>query len=323
MTMLEHITRSVDTDIFIAAALRLGLEVDVINKTQSYARISRGGHHLLVNTNALSLTSTVHRRLVYDKTLTHRMFARSGVPYPEASLIPIQREQDIVDYWREHRPVVIKPNTGSLAQGVCVDPKSEAELLAAVATIRGMRRNYVLFERFIPGDNFRIVLYREHLVGLIRWVPPWVVGDGVSSLGDLIAAKAEYRQRSRITPVTVQIDAIQAQGHALETVLPAGRKCRLNASSSHTTGGESERVDPASVHPDNMALFVAAAKATYLDLSGIDFISTDIGVSHLANQAGINEINACPNIDNLYYADGGESTREVETLLKLYFELPV
>jgi len=321
--MLEHVTRSVDTDIYIAAALNLGLEVDVINKTQSYVRIAHGGRNLLVNTNALSVTSTVHRRMVYDKTLTHRLFARAGVPYPEAILIPIAREDDILDYWREHRPVVIKPNTGSLSQGVCVDPRSEAEVLAAVQRIKDMGRNYVLIERFVPGDNFRIVLYREHLVGLIRWVPPYVVGDGIRPLGELIAAKAEYRRLNRGTPVQVQPEVIEAQGHSLETVLPRGNVCRLNASSSHTIGGDSVRVDPAAVHPDNMALFVAAVRATYLDLCGIDFISTDIGVSHLHNQAGINEVNACPNIDCLYFADDGESTREVETLLKLHFDLPL
>lgn len=320
--MLEHVTRSVDTDIYIAAALSLGLEVDVINRTQSYARISHGGRHLLVNTNALSITSTVHRRMVYDKTLTHRLFAKAGVPYPEASLIPIAQEDEILDYWRRHRPVVIKPNTGSLSQGVCVDPQSEAEVRAAVAAIRAMQRNYVLFECFVPGDNYRIVLYKDRLVALIRWVRPHVVGDGVRSLAALVAAKADYNDRNRLTPVTLQPDFIAAQGHGLDDVLPAGATCELNRSTSHTLGGEARRVDPATVHPDNMALFVAATRATYLDLSGIDFISTDIGVSHLHNQAGINEINACPNIDCLYYADDGESLQEVETLLKLHFDLP-
>jgi D-alanine-D-alanine ligase-like ATP-grasp enzyme len=318
---LEKHARSTDVNIFIKAAKSLGLDFELIGKGSVFCRISHGSNHLLLRKNALSLTSTVHRQLVYDKYLTLQLFEKADVPCPKAKLFGIGKEKEILAYVAVNRPVVIKPKAESLARGVCVNPQDDKAVLDAIRNIKELEHNFVQIENYIKGYDYRFLLYGGQLMGVVKWIPPYVVGDGVMTIKELIEAKNAYRVDNRLSDIVVEHEVIKSQGFAMDSVLPNGARCNVNSRSSHTIGGETTRVDPAKVHPDNLEACFRAAQATFLAFSGVDMISMDISVSYRENGAAINEINACPMIDCHYFADAGEDAQEAVKILKKYFEL--
>lgn len=321
-TMLEKHVRSRDMNIFIKAAKNLNLNFEIIGKEGPiFCRISHGSKFLLMRHNTLSLTSTVHRQLVNDKYLALQLFEKAGVPCPKARLFGIEKEKEILAYVAANRPVVIKPKSESLARGVSVKPQDDEAVLDAIRNIGKLGHKSVQIENYVEGSDYRFLLYGGELMGAVKWIPPYVAGDGVSTIKELIGAKNAYRAENRYSAVAVEPDVIERQGFAIDSVLPAGMRCNINSHSSHTIGGETTRVDPAKIHPDNLEACFRAARATYLDFSGVDMISKDISVSYRENGAAINEINACPMIDGHYFADAGECAREAEKVLEKYFGL--
>ena len=322
-TKLEKHTRSTDVNIYIKAARKLGLDFEIIWKGPVYCRISHGSNYLLLRNNALSLTSTVHRQMVHDKYIALQLFEKAGVPCPKARLFNIGKEKEILSYVATNRPVVIKPKSESLARGVCVNPQDDRAVLEAIRNIMELKRkqNFIQVENYIEGSDYRFLLYDGELMGALKWVPPYVVGDGVAAIKELIGAKSAYRVGNRLSAIVVEPGMIERQGFAVNSVLPRGVRCNLNSRSSHTVGGETTRVDPAQIHPDNLEACYRAAQATYLGFAGVDMISKDISISYRENGAAINEINSCPMIDGHYFADGGEDAREAEKVLRKYFGL--
>ncbi len=319
---LEKTTGSIDTSIYIAAAKELNLSIEIIRQTApSLCRISNGQKHLLIEANALSLTSTVHRRLAYDKFLTLELLEQAGVPCPKAKLFRVGKEQEILQYAATNRPVVVKPKTGSFGRGVCVNPQDDKSVLEAVREIRKMKRDFVQVESFIEGYDYRVMLYDAEVIGITKWIPPHVIGDGTRTLKELIEARNAYRKYYTLSEIVVDEEEIMRQGFDYASVLPEGVSCGLNRNSSYLVGGETTRIDPALIHPDNLEACRRAADATYINFSGIDLISKDISVSYRENGAAINEINTCPNIFVHYFADMGEDAREARRILQKYFGL--
>jgi cyanophycin synthetase len=319
--MLELYTNSADINIFIATAKALGLETEIIRKRPNFCRISLGSTHLLINDNALSITSTVHRKMVYDKYLTLRLLEKAGVPCPKATLFRTHQEKEVLDFVAAHRPVVIKPKTGSMGNGVCVNPQNNEAVLSAIQKIKDMGRDFVQVESLIEGSDYRILLYGGELMGIVKWVPPYIIGDGNKTLKELVEIKSNYRVANRMTAIVVEPGVIERQRFDFEAVLPKGISCNLNSISRYAVGGETLRIDSSAVNPDNLKICLRAAEATFLNFSGVDLISKDIGVSCFKNGAAINEINACPQIFEHYFADGSEDTREAKNVLKKYFQL--
>ena len=82
-------------------------------------------------------------------------------------------------------PVVVKPQDGNQGRGVTVNLVSrdqvESAYLAA-AEITGK----VLVERYIPGQDYRMLVIGNRLIAAARRDPPQVIGDGVHTVYQLV-----------------------------------------------------------------------------------------------------------------------------------------
>jgi cyanophycin synthetase len=76
-------------------------------------------------------------------------------------------------------PVVVKPKDGNQGKGVTVNITTKEHLLKAYATATEFRDD-ILVERYMPGNDFRLLVVGDKLVAAARRDPPKVVGDGVA-----------------------------------------------------------------------------------------------------------------------------------------------
>lgn len=116
-------------------------------------------------------------------------------------------------------------------------------------------------ERFIPGDDYRLMVIDGKLFAAIRRVPSTVTGNGmtiVQLLGALNRSRSLNMMKSGyLRPIDsdqVLEQQLERQGVGLDTVLDFGRQIKLRSNANLPTGGicidDTERVHP---HVKHMA----------------------------------------------------------------------
>jgi cyanophycin synthetase len=316
--MFTKEVKDINAALYIKAARELGLSVDIISASYSYCLISRGEKILHVYHNSTSISDVATRRVTHNKYLCQKILQASGIPVPGAKLFDPQKENEIIGYTERHAPVVIKPVKGSNSVGVTVGPQGAEEIREAVALAR---KNKLLVERMIRGESYRILIFRGRIVDVLKWVPPYVVGNGRDSLQVLIKLKTDYHLHNNLHTFHVDSDHLNRQGLEMGYIPKNGMKVSLHELPEHFAGPESEPVRIAldSVHPVNQEIFLRAVKVSGLALAGLDFISEDPRVSYSENGAAVNEINNSPHMWPHYFAEQKEDLFAVKAILEDFF----
>jgi cyanophycin synthetase len=251
-------------------------------------------------------TSAIAEGISRDKDLTKRLLAECGVPVPEGQLVESQEEawdaaQDI------GLPVVIKPYDGNHGRGVFTNLNSYEEVKAAYA-VAEEEGSGVLVERFVTGNEHRLLVVGERMVAAARGEPAWVIGDGVHSVEDLIERQINTDPRrgsGEDCPLNkVRLDSaarleIARQGLAADSVPPAGQEVLIQRN-----GNVAFDVTDL-VHPEVAYAVTLAARIVGLDVAGVDLVAEDISRPLEEQRGAIVEVNAGPGLlMHLKPADG-------------------
>ena len=101
-------------------------------------------------------------------------------------------------------PVVIKPLNANHGRGVSINLTKNEQVISAFIEAKKHRGGQViLVESFVKGFDHRMLVVNNELVAVAKRVPGHVVGDGKSSIAELI--RSEERRvgkecRSRWSP---------------------------------------------------------------------------------------------------------------------------
>lgn len=244
-----------------------------------------------------SLTTPAARTLTNDKHQTKATLARHGIPVPDGTRIG-SGEIDAALAWFEAQngaPTVVKPIDGRGGKGVTTSIVDADDLIRAM---QGAGHGTVVLERFVPGQDHRILVVGGRYVAAIRRHPASVIGDGRSSVRELIAQKNEVRRHNPYAghkPLSLAGDVpahLAKAGLTAASVPARGQQVRLRGVSNIALGGDSEDVTDL-VHPD----FIALAETTWeslpgLAFCGIDLIAQDISLPVAGQPCAVIEVNA-------------------------------
>jgi cyanophycin synthetase len=304
---LEQLTEVADqyrlgpsTAAIVNAARKRRIPVLRLTPTRGLVQLGYGIYQKRIQASETSTTSAIAVDTCQDKALTNHLLRVVGVPVPEGRTVTSADEaweaaQDI------GLPVVVKPVDGHQGKGVSVDLRTEADVRAAyhIADDHGT----VLVERFITGDDYRLLVVGGALVAAARRDPAHVVGDGKRTVTELVAETNRDPRRgaghgSVMTRITLDKAArlvLAQQGLAETTVPEPGQVVRLRSNSNLSTGGTATDVTEL-VHPANARVAELAAQILALDVAGVDVLCADI-TRPLAEQGGaIVEVNAAPGL---------------------------
>ena len=156
------------------------------------------------------------------------------------------------------------------------------------------------------------------MVGVAHRTPARVVGDGLRSVADLVAAVNRARQApggaaSVLKPIELDAEALELlvrEGLDVQSVLASGRELRLRRTAKVSRGGSTADVTHL-IHPDNAALCVQAAALLRQDIAGLDLLITDISRSWREVGGAFCEVNAQPQT-------GGAHPWMFEKILRRY-----
>jgi len=242
-------------------------------------------------------TSAIAEGISRDKELTRRLLAQCGVPVPQGQLVNSPEEA-----WTAAQeiglPIVVKPSDGNHGRGVFTNLTTAAEVAAAwkIAVEEG---SGVLVERFITGDEHRVLVVGGKVVAAARGEPAWIIGDGRSSVRCLIETQLNSDPRRGTTedhPLNrVRIDSAAEMELARQGLSPEAIPTRDQAVLIQRNGNVSIDVT-AQVHPEVAAQVCLAARIVGLDIAGVDLVAQDIGRPLAEQGAAIVEVNAGPGL---------------------------
>ncbi|GIJ61943.1 cyanophycin synthetase [Virgisporangium aurantiacum] len=297
-------TRPGPTTAAIAAAARTrGLPVERMDDL-SLLRIGHGKHRRLVWAALTDATSAIGVDIAGDKQLTRRMLADAAVPVPPGGLASTAEEA--LDIFRAvGEPAVVKPRHGHQGTQVHLGLRTPDMVRAAFQSIVSSGEREVIVERQFSGRDYRVLMVQGQVVAAAERIPAHVIGDGVSSISQLVAIanrdprRGEGHNRS-LTRLTIDDAQLRRIGYTSDAVPADGEPVWLRANANLSTGGTSRDVTP-EVHPDVRDLCTRVAGLMGLDIAGIDLRLSDIAEPLPPDQpdagtCGVIEVNAAPGL---------------------------
>lgn len=257
-----------------------------------------------VNQKRIQATTTVNTNMISvdiagDKAATKKLLGDMGVPVPKGYRI---REIDDLEttLGRVGYPAVIKPLDGNHGKGATVGIKNLEEASVAWEKAKEYSR-WVIVEQQLMGADFRALVVNNRLIAVAERIPAHVVGDGKSTVQELIDLTNEDPRRgfgheNVLTEIDIDgqtMRCITKAGYTLDTKLKKGEILHLKTTANISTGGTAiDCTDE--VHPENVFLFERIAKIIGLDVAGIDVIAPNVSEPLRASGGGIIEVNAAP-----------------------------
>lgn len=240
--------------------------------------------------------------LACDKEGTKKILRDAGVPVPRGTVI--RYLDDLADAIEEvgGYPLVIKPLDGNHGRGITIDVRNwqEAEEAYDAASAASKTRS-VIVERYYKGRDHRVLVVNGQVVAVAERVPAHVVGDGRSTVAELIEKTNRDPQRGDghdnfLTKITIDggsLGVLAKQGLSLESIPDKGETCFLRATANLSTGGIAvDRTDE--IHPETLWLCTRVAKIIGLDIAGLDVVTQDISKPLRELDGVIVEVNAAP-----------------------------
>jgi glutamate--cysteine ligase len=179
----------------------------------------------------------------------------------------------------------------------------------------------VLIETFIPGKEYRFLVVGDEVLGVLHRVPANVIGDGISTIEELVQKKNKdpLRGKGYRTPLeTIRLDESAhlylKQQHLTEKSVPEKDRCvYLRENSNISTGGDSiDYTDK--VHETYKALAVAATKAMGATICGVDMML--VATDQPSEPYSIIEVNFNPAIHIHSFPYQGTERKIAAKLLK-------
>lgn len=270
---------------------------------RSLVQLGYGVHQQRIQATTTARTSMIATDIAGDKDSTKKLLGDMGVPVPKG--YKIRTEEEIADVVKSlGYPLVVKPLDGNHGRGATVGLNTIEEVREAFTLAQSYskaRTKDVVVEKQLTGEDFRALVVNNKLVAVAERTPAHIVGDGKSTIQELIDKvnadpRRGYGHENVLTQISVDDQTetlLKSKNYSLETVPADGEKVVLKTTANISTGGTAiDRTDE--VHPENVFLFERIAQIIGLDIAGIDIIAPDVSTPLRENGGGIIEVNAAP-----------------------------
>lgn len=267
----------------------------------SLCQLGYGANQKRIQATVTSETSSIGVELACDKEDTKYLLEQAEVEVPRGDII--RRESSLEEACNYVGfPLVIKPIDGNHGRGITVDIQNYDEALEAFRHAKeSSRSGAIIVEKFIKGEDYRILVINNRLVAAAKRTPAHVIGDGKSTIQELVDEvnkdpRRGYGHENVLTQITINEltkTIIKDAGYTVDSVIPEGERMILKDTANLSTGGTAEDVTDI-VHPANVSMCERISKIIDLDICGIDIMTTDISRPLSETGGAVLEVNAGP-----------------------------
>ncbi len=296
----EELRLGPSTGAIVDAALARGIPFRRLTDG-SLVQFGWGSKQRRIQAAETDFSSAIAESIAQDKELSKKLLQAAGVPVPVGRPVV-----DAEDAWAAAQdiglPVVLKPRDGNQGKGVAVNLKTREEVIAGFNSALEFRDD-IMVERYLPGSDYRLLVVGDKMVAAARREPPLVVGDGKSTVRQLVdKVNADPRRgdghATSLTKIRfdeIALARLSEQGFDAESVPAKGARVVLRNNANLSTGGTATDVTD-DVHPEVAARAVMAAQMVGLDVCGVDVVVESVLKPLEEQNGGIVEVNAAPGL---------------------------
>lgn len=268
-----------------------------------YGKKQRRGRSTIFHTDGIKDTEfTSYKDMVGD------FLELCGFPTPKGKNC-FAEEEILEEAEKIGWPVVIKPVAGHKGQGVTTGIESIEEAKKAFNNIvkaaqeAGVAFEGALVQQQIYGYDHRILTIGGKFVACLKREPAFVIGDGKSTIKELIDKDNELEiradtARSPLAKIKLDedmLDFLHLRGLTADDIPQENEKVVLRRVANISAGGVSFNVT-SDTHPKNIEMAENIAKFLNVTALGIDVLAQDISKPWDEGNFGIIEINAGPGV---------------------------
>lgn len=286
----------ITNQLLLKAAQRRGWEWRVVDEEGGIIAIQPPGKAEIVLKSSAHPDARIAQYFMAEKKqVFHRLASSAGVPVP-ASVEFREGETSVVQLLEEWERVVVKPQNASHGNGVTVGCVSENEIESAIKHAYEFSDS-VLLQQQVVGNDYRVLVIGDNVVAVTHRRPAYVVGDGVSSVEQLIRnenhsdARSEgYSEKMNFINEKRAHDFLQDK---IGQVPAVGEEFTVLNVPNIGQGGQAINVT-SELSDTARQLAIESARCIGLRCAGVDFIAPDIGSRERGDFAVI-EVNAIPS----------------------------
>lgn len=270
---------------------------------------------------------SVSIELASAKDLAYELLTRAGVHVPEHIVVGRDGRRAAREFLETGPgPLVVKPARGG-GGGLGVTPSIEtASQLDRALRRAGSTSERLIVERQAVGEHFRFLLLDGEVLDVICRGRPAVVGDGTSTIEELMFAEYDRRLGTEaiegMKPFPVDLDCLftlERQGLRLSS-RPAKGTVVVVKSASSISGGQACVTVKGPIAPEVAREVRAAAAAVGVRLAGVDVVAPDVERPLAESNGVVLEVNPIPGLQHHYnVAEPEAATRVAVPVLKALF----
>jgi cyanophycin synthetase len=260
----------------------------------------------IINT-ATPLTNSPSATIAKRKHLTNLVLEEHNIPVPKQ--VSIHSAIDAIKFFDTYKRIVIKPSQQLGGIGITLLPSTEDEVIEAFNIAKEKTHAKgpadVLGEEFIDGQNYRLLVVGDKVVGAVRRKAAHIVGDGEHTIQELIDITNEERKEDILKPIKIdnEVDLrLKELNMKSDSIPERNQEIILRYSCNLTTGGITEEC-MAEVGDYYKNLAINAVKSLGMEFGGVDIITPNITQK---TKCAINEINYNPGLRLHYKVNRGE-----------------
>jgi cyanophycin synthetase len=302
------------------AARTLGAEVVELAPTLLEFRL--GPAITRVRGQTTPFADPVSEAVASDKFLAYRILSEGGLPVPAHELVGIRDLSAAAGFLhRVGGPCIVKPARGRGGSGVTGEVRTVAQLRRALVSA-GRFHHQALLEQQCAGDSYRLLVLDGEVLDVIRRPLPQVVGDGRSTIEQLMFRQYEERIRvdgpGGLKPFPADLDClftITQAGYSVRSVLAPGEAVTIKTATNYN--GPRDSVSIPAPYPETfISLARRAAAVLGVRLGGVDLVAS------ADDQAVVLEVNAIPGLTHHYNVSDPERAQRIaipllESLLRV------
>ncbi|MFN0030591.1 MAG: cyanophycin synthetase [Flavobacteriales bacterium] len=286
------------TGCIVDEAVSRGIPYIRLNK-HSLVQLGYGVNQRRIRATIASTTGSIAVDIACDKEETKNLLGAAEIPVPKGRIVYSEEGlKDAID--SINYPIVTKPVNGNHGKGATTGITDWEGACIGLAAAKKYGRG-VIVEKFITGQDHRVLVINYKFVAAAIRKPAAVTGDGKSTIQQLIDItnldpRRGYGHEKVLTQITVDdflMEMLNREGLTLDSVIDKGREVFLKPTANLSTGGTATDITDL-VHPDNVFMCERIARIIGLDICGIDIMGESLSTPVKENGGAILEVNAAP-----------------------------
>ena len=316
------------TQILILDAIKRGIEFNMMDRLENFISLSDGEKvEYVKQATKTSKDSYITALIMENKLVTKDILMENNIRVPKGKDYEnIDEAKKDFRLFKDEK-IVIKPKSTNFGLGISIFPgEYSREDYDKAVEIAFREDSSILIEEFMTGKEYRFLVIGEEVVGILHREPANVIGNGESTIEELVFEKNKdpLRGRGYKTPLEkIKLGEIEEmflknQGLSFKYIPKNGEKIYLRENSNISTGGDSiDFTDK--IHPSYKEVALKSAKAVKALICGVDMVIDNIEEEAKEKNHGIIELNFNPAIHIHCFPYKGESRKAGEKILDLLF----